>query len=63
MNQLKQKKLMEECFLRLIEAAAVQGQFNPANLSNGKSVQSLAKHYKGVAEIVIATFGEGEDNE
>ena len=61
MNHLKQKKIMEETFLRLIEAAANQGKFNSENLKEGRDVQTLAKHYKGVAEIIAHTFGEGED--
>jgi len=63
MNQIKAAKLREEVFLTLIEAAAKQGQFNRDNLADGKYVQALAKHYKGVSEIVIATYAEGEDNE
>ena len=63
MNQIKAAKLREEVFLTLIEAAAKQGQFNRDVLKGGTDVQALAKHYKGVSEIVIATYAEGEDNE
>jgi len=63
MNQIKAAKLREEVFLTLIEAAANQGQFNRESLTGGKDVQALAKHYKGVSEIVITTYAEGEDND
>jgi hypothetical protein len=61
MNNLKQKKLQEETYLRLIEAAANQGKFNREELKNGKEILALSKHYKGVAEIITATYLEGED--
>ena len=63
MNQIKAAKLREEVFLKLIDAAANQGQFNRDSLTSGKDVQQLAKHYKGVSEIVIATYAEGDDYE
>jgi hypothetical protein len=62
MNNLKQKKLQEESYLRLIEAAANQGKFNPEELKSAKDVLALAKHYKGIAEIVTATYLEGDED-
>jgi len=61
MNHIKAAKLREEVFLKLIDSAAAQGQFNREALTGGKDVQALAKHYKGVSEIIIATYAEGED--
>jgi hypothetical protein len=61
MKTPKQQKSQDEIFLRLVEATANSGAFALGELKNGKEAQAIAKHLRGVAEIIAATYAEGED--
>ena len=54
----KSSKIQDEVFLRLIQAQANTGAFQLGTLKNGKEAQVIAKHLKGVAEILAATYTE-----
>ena len=61
MNKLKQTKIEEEIFFRLIEVHAEDGRFDLGTLKDPNSIVSLVKHLKGVAEIISHTYLEGEE--
>jgi hypothetical protein len=61
MKTPKQQKSQDEIFLRLVEATANSGVFALGELKNGAEAQKIAKHLRGVAEIIAATYAEGEE--
>jgi hypothetical protein len=58
MKSIKNQKVQDEVFFRLIEATASEGVFNLGQLKSAKEAQSIAKHLKGVSEIVAAVYNE-----
>jgi hypothetical protein len=61
MKTPKQQKSQDEIFLRLVEATANSGVFALGELKNGAEAQKIAKHLRGVAEIIAATYAEVEE--
>ncbi len=61
MKNLKTQKIQDEIFYRLVEATAQSGVFNLGELKNGAEAQKIAKHLRGVAEIIAATYTEGTE--
>jgi hypothetical protein len=60
-QKMVRNKMQDEIFLRLVSAAAAEGGFNLGKLKSAKEAQSHAKHLRGVAEIIAATYqGEAE---
>ena len=57
-QKMVRNKMQDEVFLRLVSAAAAEGIFNLGQLKSGKEAQSHAKHLRGVAEIIAATYQE-----
>jgi hypothetical protein len=58
-QKMVRNKMQDEIFLRLIEATAREGIFNLGQLKSAKEAQSHAKHLRGVAEIIAASY-QGE---
>ena len=52
----KTNNIQDEIFLRLVEATANAGTFALGELKSGDEVQKVAKHLRGVAEIISATY-------
>ena len=50
--------IQDDIFLRLVEATANAGTFALGELKSGDDVQKIAKHLRGVAEIIAATYEE-----
>jgi len=48
--------IQDDIFLRLVEATANSGTFALGELKSGDEVQKIAKHLRGVAEIISATY-------
>lgn len=48
--------IQEEVFLRLIEATANSGAFALGELKNGAQAESIAKHLRGVSEIICSVW-------
>ena len=63
MKNIKTQKTQDEIFYRLVSAAAAEGTFNLGQLKSGKEAQSIAKHLKGVSEIIAATYTEEVEEE
>lgn len=60
-QKMVRNKMQDEIFLRLVEATAAEGIFALGQLKSAKEAQSHAKHLRGVAEILAATYqGEAE---
>lgn len=55
---VKSASIQEEVYLRLVEAVAVQGVFNRGELKDGNQVADIAKHLRGVSEIVASVWEE-----
>lgn len=55
---VKTNNIQEEVYLRLVEAVAVQGVFNRGELKDANQCQDIAKHLRGVSEIVAAVWEE-----
>lgn len=55
---VKSASIQEEVYLRLIEAVAVQGVFNRGELRDANQAQEIAKHLRGVSEIITAVWEE-----
>jgi hypothetical protein len=53
---VKSASIQEEVYLRLIEAAAVQGAFNRGELKDANQCQDIAKHLRGVSEIITSVW-------
>ena len=51
-------KVQDEIFLRLIQATAAEGVFNLGVMKSAKEAQQIAKHLRGVSEIIAATYNE-----
>jgi hypothetical protein len=56
MKNIKTQKVQDEIFYKLIEATAQSGVFNLGELKSGKEAQSIAKHLKGVSEIIAVVY-------
>jgi hypothetical protein len=54
----KTNNIQEEVYLRLIEAVAVQGQFNRGELRDANQALEIAKHLRGVSEIIATVWEE-----
>jgi hypothetical protein len=63
MKSIKNQKIQDEIFFRLVEATAQTGTFNLGELKNAQQCQSIAKHLKGVSEIIAATYVESPEEE
>ena len=63
MKSIKNQKVQDEIFFRLIEATAQTGAFNLGELKNAQQCQSIAKHLKGVSEIIAATYTQEPEEE
>jgi hypothetical protein len=64
MKSIKNQKIQDEIFFRLVEATAQTGTFNLGELKNAQQCQSIAKHLKGVSEIIAAVYtAEAESSE
>ncbi len=61
MKSIKSQKVQDEIFYKLVEATAQSGVFNLGQLKSAKEAQSIAKHLKGVSEIIAATYTEGTE--
>ena len=61
MKNIKTQKVQDEIFYKLVEATAHSGVFALGALKSGKEAQSIAKHLRGVAEIIAATYCEGTE--
>lgn len=48
--------IQEEIFLRLVEATANSGVFALGELKNGDEAAKIARHLRGVAEIVSSVY-------
>ncbi len=55
---MKSASIQEEVYLRLIEAVAVQGQFNRGELRDANQALEIAKHLRGVSEIIASVWEE-----
>jgi hypothetical protein len=55
---VKSASIQEEVYLRLIEAVAAQGQFNLGILHDANQALEIAKHLRGVSEIITAVWEE-----
>ena len=55
---VKTNNIQEEVYLRLIEAVANQGVFNLGELRDANQCQEIAKHLRGVSEIIAAVWEE-----
>ncbi len=55
---VKSASIQEEVYLRLIEAVAVQGQFNRGELKDANQALEIAKHLRGVSEIIASVWEE-----
>lgn len=55
---VKSASIQEEVYLRLIEAVANQGAFNLGDLRDAKQCQDIAKHLRGVSEIITSVWEE-----
>jgi len=53
---VKSASIQEEVYLRLIEAVANQGVFNRGELKDANQAQDIAKHLRGVSEIIAAVW-------
>ena len=53
---VKSASIQEEVYLRLIEAVANQGAFNLGELRDAKQCQDIAKHLRGVSEIIASVW-------
>ena len=53
---VKTNNIQDDIFLRLVEATANSGTFALGELKSGDEVQKIAKHLRGVAEIIAATY-------
>ena len=58
MKNIKAQKVQDEVFFRLVESQAATGVFNLGELKSGKEAQSIAKHLKGVSEIIAVVYSE-----
>jgi len=63
MKSIKNQKIQDEIFFRLVEATAQTGTFNLGELKSAQQCQSIAKHLKGVSEIIAATYVESPEEE
>jgi hypothetical protein len=57
----KAQKVQDEVFYRLILANAQDGTFNLGELKSGKEALSIAKHLRGVSEIIATAYTEEEE--
>lgn len=48
--------IQEEVYLRLIEATANSGAFALGELKNGSQAEAIAKHLRGVSEIICSVW-------
>lgn len=55
---VKTASIQEEVYLRLVEAVANQGLFNRGELRDGNQAQEIAKHLRGVSEIITSVWEE-----
>lgn len=55
---VKTNNIQDDIFLRLVEATANAGVFALGELKSGDDVKKIAKHLRGVAEIIAATYEE-----
>lgn len=53
---VKSASIQEEVYLRLVEAVANQGVFNRGELKDANQAQDIAKHLRGVSEIIAAVW-------
>ena len=53
---VKSASIQEEVYLRLVEAVANQGVFNRGELKDANQCQDIAKHLRGVSEIIAAVW-------
>jgi hypothetical protein len=63
MKSIKSTKVQDEVFYKLVEATAQSGVFALGELKSGKEAQSIAKHLKGVSEIIAAVYTEEGEEE
>jgi len=61
MRNMKTQKVQDEIFYKLIEATANTGVFGLGELKNGSEAQKIAKHLRGVSEIIAATYCEEQE--
>lgn len=57
----KAQRTQDDIFLRLVEATANSGAFALGELKSGDEAQKIAKHLRGVAEIIAATYADGAE--
>jgi hypothetical protein len=50
--------IQQEIYLRLVEATANSGAFSLGELKSGSQAESIAKHLRGVSEIVASVWEE-----
>jgi hypothetical protein len=48
--------IQDDIFLRLVEATANAGTFALGELKSGDEVQKIAKHLRGVSEIIASVW-------
>jgi hypothetical protein len=53
---VKSVSIQEEVYLRLIEAVANQEAFNLGRLRDANQCQDIAKHLRGVSEIIASVW-------
>lgn len=61
MKSIKSQKVQDEIFYKLVEATANTGVFGLGELKNGAEAQKIAKHLRGVAEIIATTYCEDQE--
>ena len=61
MKSIKNQKVQDEIFYKLIEATASTGVFGLGELKNGAEAQKIAKHLRGVSEIIAAIYCEEQE--
>lgn len=55
---VKSASIQEEVYLRLVEAVANQGLFNRGELRDANQALEIAKHLRGVSEIITSVWEE-----
>ena len=57
---VKTNNIQDDIFLRLVEATANSGTFALGELKSGDEVQKIAKHLRGVSEIITSVWEESK---
>jgi hypothetical protein len=58
MKTPKRQKKQDEVFLKLINGAANSGVFNRGELKSREETIAIARHLKGVSDIIAAVYTE-----